>query len=91
VTALDLSNETHDVHHPIAVSLTYEEQQFEAKRRAKDFRDNRITKFFKYFDMVLRENKAGSGKYLYGKSMTTADLVLFQVSSCCVHRDRHAH
>ncbi|KDN45887.1 glutathione S-transferase-like protein [Tilletiaria anomala UBC 951] len=79
LTILDLSNEIHDVHHPIASSLTYEEQQEESKRRAKFFREVRLPKFFGYFESVLAENRAGSGANLFGSSMTTADLTLFQV------------
>lgn len=78
LTALDLSNETHDVHHPIASSLYYEDQKEEAKRRAEDFRKNRIPKFFQYFEEVLTSNPANSHR-LVGSTTTTADLVLFQV------------
>lgn len=38
---VDLSNETHDTHHPIAAGLYYEDQKDEAIRRAEDFRSNR--------------------------------------------------
>src|SRR5690349_5776633 len=37
LTLADLVNEVHDTHHPIAVSLTYEEQTTEARRRAGHF------------------------------------------------------
>lgn len=59
LTALDgLSNETHDTHHPIGVSLYYENQRAEAKRRAKDYREGRLPKFLAYFEKVLG-NDAG--------------------------------
>ena len=82
LTALDLCNESHDVHHPVAVALYYEDQKEEAKRRAEDFRKNRIPKFFKHFESVLQSNPAtekGSKTYLVGKQTTTADLTLFHV------------
>ncbi|TFK48597.1 hypothetical protein OE88DRAFT_1719987 [Heliocybe sulcata] len=78
LTALDLSNEAHDVHHPVATSQYYEDQKDEAIRRAEDFRKNRIPKFFQHFEQVLSSNPAKSHR-LVGSSTTTADLVLFQV------------
>jgi glutathione S-transferase len=55
-----------------------EDQLPESKRRAHDFRTTRIPKFFQYFDLVLTSNQAGK-TYLIAGSLTTADLVLFQV------------
>ncbi|KAL1639271.1 hypothetical protein SLS58_008113 [Diplodia intermedia] len=80
LTALDLSNETHDSHHPIAVSLYYEDQKDAAKQRAKDFRENRIPKFFSYFERSLKGNEeSGGGKYLVGDKLTHADTTVWQV------------
>ncbi|KAL9085561.1 MAG: hypothetical protein Q9159_004659 [Coniocarpon cinnabarinum] len=80
LTALDLSNETHDVHHPIAVSLYYEEQQDEAKKRAEDFRVRRIPKYFSYFERILKGNeKEGGGRLLVGSKLSYADTTLWQV------------
>ncbi|GJJ07708.1 hypothetical protein Clacol_001913 [Clathrus columnatus] len=76
LTALDLSNEAHDVHHPISNSLYYEDQKPEAKRRAEDFRENRIPKFLTHFETVLQNNSSG---VLVGSTISTADLTLFQV------------
>jgi len=79
-TALDLSNEAHDVHHPVAVGLYYEDQKDEALRRSKDFRDNRIPKFFNYFERILKSNEdVGKGQYLVGGKLTYADTTLWQV------------
>lgn len=79
-TALDLSNETHDVHHPIAVGLVYEDQKDESLRRSKDFRESRIPKFFNYFERILKSNEdAGQGKYLVGSQLTYADTTFWQV------------
>ncbi|OJD36217.1 glutathione s-transferase [Diplodia corticola] len=80
LTALDLSNETHDSHHPIAVSLYYEDQKEEAARRAVDFRENRIPKFFGYFERTLKGNEGlGKGKYLVGDKLSHADTTVWQV------------
>lgn len=79
-TALDLSNEAHDVHHPVGVGLYYEDQKDEALRRSKDFREARIPKFCSYFERVLKSNEeTGEGKYLVGNRLTYADTTLWQV------------
>ncbi|KAM7182844.1 Glutathione S-transferase, C-terminal-like protein [Rhypophila sp. PSN 637] len=79
LTALDgLSNEVHDCHHPIAVSLYYEDQKEESLRRSEDWVKNRLPKFLAYFERVLESKSAGSGGWLYGGRLTVADLVLFQ-------------
>ena len=79
LTALDgLSNEPHDVHHPIAVAEYYENQKEEAAKKAKDYRENRLPKFFEYFERVLSGDASKGGEYLYGGQLTYADLVLFQ-------------
>lgn len=81
-TALDVNNEAHDVHHPIAVSKYYDDQKAAARERAADFRANRIPKFLTHFENVLTSNpatKEGEQAYLVGKQTTTADLVLFHV------------
>lgn len=79
LTALDgLSNETHDVHHPIAVIDYYEDQKAEALKKARDYRSNRLPKFFAYFERVLAGDASKGGEYLYGGKLSYADLVLFQ-------------
>jgi glutathione S-transferase len=77
LTLIDLVKEAHDTHHPIAGSLYYDDQKPEAKRASDLFRAERIPKFLGYFERVLTANPAGD--WLVGKSMTTADLSLFQV------------
>lgn len=79
LTALDLNNETHDTHHPIASQLYYEDQKEEALRRTKDFREARIPKFFGYFERVLKGNEAGEGKHLVGAKLSYADTTLWHV------------
>lgn len=77
LTALDLSNEVHDSHHPIAVKKYYEDQKDEALKKAEDVRGSRIPKFLSYFQRVLQGN--GNGKYLVGNKLTYADLTTWQV------------
>jgi len=80
LTALDLNNECHDTHHPVAVMKYYEEQKEESLKKATDFRENRIPKFFSFFERALKSNEAaGKGKYLVGKAITFADTTLWQV------------
>ncbi len=76
LTIADFVGEIHDTHHPLAVSLYYEDQRREAKRRAADFLANRAPKYLSYFERVLE--RSGS-KYLVGGRLTYADLSLFQI------------
>jgi len=76
LTLADLVAEAHDTHHPISGSLYYEDQRREAKRRAASFVDERIPKFLGYFEDLLARSGAS---YLAGRSVTYADLSLFQV------------
>lgn len=78
LTMADLVDEIHDSHHPIAASLYYEDQKAEAERRARDLRQNRLPKFFGYFEAVL-EAQSGKGRFLTGRRITYADLSLFQI------------
>jgi glutathione S-transferase len=77
LTIADLVTEAHDTHHPIASSLYYEDQRPEAKRRAADFIETRIPKFFDWFEGVLARPEPKD--YLLGATLTYADLSLFQV------------
>jgi len=78
LTVTDLVAEAHDTHHPVAGSLYYEDQKPEAKRRSKDFRENRIGKYLGYFEEVLAANPKGDA-WLVGADVTYIDLSLFQV------------
>src|SRR4051812_20191078 len=53
LTIADWLVEAHDVHHPIGSGLYYEQQKREAKRRAAEFRKNRLPKFLGYFETVM--------------------------------------
>ena len=78
LTLGDFVAEAHDTHHPIGVGLYYEDQKEEALRRSEDFRTGRIPKFLGWFEQILARNPAG-GSHLVGKTLTYADLSLFQV------------
>src|SRR6478609_2182973 len=45
LTIADAVSEMHNVHHPVAVMATYEEQKAEAALAAEGFREQRIPKF----------------------------------------------
>ncbi len=77
LTISDLVAEIHDTHHPIATSLYYEDQKPEAQRRAADFIDTRLPKFFAYFSRLLTNPEQRD--WLVGDKPTYADLSLFQV------------
>jgi len=70
-------DEAHDTHHPIASGLYYEQQKAEAKRRAEDFRANRIPKFLDYFEHVIERNPS-RGPWMAGATRTYADLSMAQ-------------
>ncbi len=76
LTVADVVNEAHDTHHPVGVGLYYTDQQPEALRRAKDFRDGRMPKFLDYFERILAAN---GGTWLVGSDLSYADLSLFQL------------
>ena len=78
LTLADLVDEVHDTHHPIASSLYYEDQKPEARRRAAEFRKQRLPKYLGYFESILKRNPRGN-KYLAGKTLTYVDLSMFQV------------
>jgi glutathione S-transferase len=82
LTLADLVTEVHDLHHPIASSLYYEDQKEEALRRAEDFRANRLPKFLNWCEAVLARNRGNEGREvprMVGGRLTYADLSLFQV------------
>ncbi len=75
LTVADFVTEVHDVHHPIASSLYYEDQKAEARRRASVFTSARLPKFLRYFERVLRES-GGTG--MVGAELSYVDLSVFQ-------------
>jgi glutathione S-transferase len=79
LTIADLVAEAHDTHHPVAVSLSYEDQRPEAARRAAAFREERIPMYLGYLDRALDTNPAGRGRGLVGRGLSYPDLSAFQV------------
>jgi len=76
LTVADFVVEIHDTHHPIGVSLYYEDQQGPAKKRTGEFWNERVPKYLGYFERLLKNNGGG---YLTGRRLTYADLSLFQI------------
>jgi glutathione S-transferase len=79
LTIADVADEIHDVHHPIAASLYYEDQKAEALRRAPILLTERVPKFFGYFEGALESNEAGRGLHLVGSALSYVDLSMFQL------------
>ena len=57
LTIADWLVEVHDCHHPVGSALYYEDQKPESKRRAADFRKERLPKFLRYFEGILKKEK----------------------------------
>ena len=82
LTIADVVAEVHDLHHPVASTLYYEDQRVESLRRAQDFRKTRLPKFLRWFETVLERNARNDGRaapHLVGGRLGYADLSLFQV------------
>jgi glutathione S-transferase len=76
LTVTDFVAEIHDTHHPIGVSLYYEDQRGPAKKRTEEFWNERVPKYLGYFEELLQNN---GGSYLTGRRVTYIDLSLFQL------------
>jgi glutathione S-transferase len=76
LTVADFVIEVHDTHHPIGVSLYYEDQRAPAKKRTDEFWKERVPKFTGYFEGLLKDN---GGFYLTGRRVAYPDLSLFQI------------
>ena len=74
LTVADLCDEAHDVHHPIASSLYYADQQIEAARRAPYFVRERIPKYLGWLERLLERDG-----HLVTRETTYVDLAAFQV------------
>ena len=72
----DFVVEVHDTHHPIGVSLYYEDQRQPAKKRTEEFWKERVPKYLGYFEQLMQGD---GGAYLTGRRATYADLSLFQI------------
>jgi glutathione S-transferase len=78
LTIADLVGEVHDTHHPLGVSMYYEDQEEAARQRSKLFVEERLPRFLGYFERVLERNDASSQEFLVGSGLTYVDLSLFQ-------------
>jgi glutathione S-transferase len=78
LTIADMVAEAHDTHHPVSLSDYYEDQKTEAHKRAKNFREERIPKFFDWFETILKRNTKGP-EFLVGNTISYADLSLFHL------------
>lgn len=78
LTVEDLVVDVHDTHHPVAMSLYYEDQKSEAARRAAYFTTDRAPELLGYFETVLVRNPGQRG-YLVGRSLSYLDLSMFQL------------
>lgn len=74
LTIMDLVAEAHDVHHPIASSLYYEDQKAEALRTAPLFLRERVPKFLGYLERLLARDR-----HLVSDAASYVDLAAFQV------------
>jgi glutathione S-transferase len=79
LTIADFIGEAHDVHHPIAVGLYYEDQRVESRRRAPLFISERLPKYLGYFERTLERNTAADRAHLVGTETSYVDLSMFQV------------
>ncbi len=78
LTITDFVAEIHDTHHPVGVSLYYEEQKQEALKRSPGFLAERLPKFLGYFERILNQNPTGRQQVL-GKVLSYVDLSLFHI------------
>lgn len=76
LTISDIVAEAHNVHHPIAGDLYYEDQKDAAVRAAENFREQRIPKFSRYFEDALSAN---DGPFVLGETWSHVDTSLFQL------------
>jgi len=74
LTIMDLIVEAHDVHHPIAPGLYYDDQKDEAMRTAPLFLRERMPKFLGYFERLLSRDG-----HLVSPALSYVDLAAFQV------------
>lgn len=72
----DIVAEVHNVHHPVAAALYYQDQMDPAYEAAQHFRDERIPKYLDHFETALEEN---GGPCMLGDRWTHVDTSLFQL------------
>lgn len=78
LTVEDLVVDIHDTHHPVAMSLYYEDQKQESLRRARFFTAERAPELLGYFERVLQRNGGTSG-HMVGRAYSYVDFSMFQI------------
>jgi glutathione S-transferase len=78
LTVEDLVVDIHDTHHPVAMSLYYEDQKPESRRRARYFTEERAPELLGYFETVLQCN-GGTRGHMVGRAHSYVDLSMFQI------------
>ena len=76
LTITDIVAEVHDVHHPIAGSLYYDDQKDAAETAAEKFREERIPKYLDHFEQALGVK---DDPFMAGESWSHVDTSLFQL------------
>lgn len=76
LTVLDVVDEAHDTHHPIAVGHYYEDQADAALLATRVFVSERLPAWLAYFERVIGSS---GGAWLLGATPSYADLALFQL------------
>jgi glutathione S-transferase len=76
LTIADFVAEVHDTHHPIGVSLYYEDQRAPAKKRTQEFWSERVPKYLGYFEGLVSDS---GGTFVTGRRASYVDLSLFQI------------
>ena len=79
LTIADFLGEIHDVHHPIAGSLYYEDQKREARRRSEIFVKERLPRYLGFLEGVLERNRRSGERWLVGRGLTYVALSTFQI------------
>jgi len=78
VTILDILDEVHDTHHPLATSLAFEQQRAPAIRASNEFLNGRLQTRLAYFERVITVSARG---WIVGETITYPDFALFQLLS----------
>ena len=76
LTITDIVAEVHGTHHPMASSLYYDDQKKAAAQAAKAFREERIPKYFSYFE---RAYGVHPGPFAAGGKWCHVDTSIFQL------------
>ena len=76
LTITDIVAEAHDTHHPISDALYYDDQKDAAAKAAKNFREERIPKYFDHFEKACAVKP---GPFVAGERWSHVDTSLFQL------------